>query len=102
MNRRNFVATVAGLTAQTRLSGYAIPEPVLTRFPYIQNTRTDRASILWGTEESDAGVAEYSPDGVNFIAVAASSRRYLRSETRTLDPFTQYQANLTGLAPNTQ
>src|SRR5262249_61124902 len=89
MNRRNFL-TALGAVATGRLrrlrdedADFGLPDPGLatasptittTRYPYIQNVRNDRISLLWATLESGAGVTEYSPDGINFNRVTPQSR----------------------------
>ena len=112
MNRRAFLTALGAVATQQkfsrpRFSLYEIdppyePAPVtVSRFPYIQNLRDDRASILWATFEPGVGHVRYSSDGVNFRFVAATSQPFYRTDTGLLANYTQYQADLTELAPNT-
>ena len=74
----------------------------LIRRPYLQNVRSDGASILWTTTESGSGsVLVGRPDGSVFT-VAASVRAFPTSETKLTYPFFQYQADLTGLEPGVE
>ena len=116
MNRRNFI-TALGAVATGKLrrlrdedGDFGLPDPGLgtatptittTRYPYIQNVRNDRISVLWSTLESGAGVVECSSDGINFNRVAAQSRIFTAADTGMAKDFVQYQANITGLQPAT-
>src|SRR5438876_956701 len=116
MNRRNFI-TALGAVATGKLrrlrdedGDFGLPDPGLgtatptittTRYPYIQNVRNDRISVLWATLESGAGIVECSSDGINFNRVAAQSRIFTAANTGMAKDFVQYQANITGLQPAT-
>jgi uncharacterized protein (TIGR03437 family) len=82
----------------------ALPRPAraatLLRHPYLQNLRLDRVSILWTTQERGAGTVVYSTDRTNWQPVSARVRELSPSETRMRFAQYQYQADLTGLAPN--
>src|SRR5207237_7741310 len=73
----------------------------VSRFPYLQNVRSDRASILWGTLEAGTGQVKYSSDGVNYRFVTARSTFFSRTDTGLLNNYVQYQADLTGQTPGT-
>ena len=111
MNRRNFLTTLGAVATQQKLGNFTRqveigceepPPPVFTvsRFPYIQNVRNDRASILWATFEPGFGQVRYSSDGVNFNFAGTKTRFFSRAETGLPDYY-QYQADLTGLSPST-
>jgi len=109
MNRRVFLQSLGAVATQQKL-GTLNPQagldgedpPVrLARFPYIQNVRHDRASILWSTFEPGFGQVKYTTDGVNYEFVAATSRPFGRAETGLLYDYYQYQADLTGLSAGT-
>lgn len=108
MNRRQFLAAVGALGVGKKPyldNRFYIDadEPInVTRFPYMQNVAAKRASILWGTVENGFGYVEYSSDGVTFQGVPAQSRAFQPFETDMLTPFVQYQADLTGLVPDTE
>src|SRR2546423_15681772 len=113
MNRRTFLTALGAVATQqklgrTHLGQFALenfgldpatPTITTTRYPYLQNVRSDRASILWATLESGSGMVDYSADGVNFTRVPARSRVFSRAETGLSSNFIQYQANIRGLQP---
>jgi len=111
MNRRTFLATLGAVASQQNFgtvpqrypAGLEDPVPptfTVTRFPYVQNVRDDRASILWATFEPGFGQVRYTPDGVNYQYANATRRVYLRTETNLLANYYQYQVDLKGLTPN--
>ncbi len=111
MNRRIFLTALGAIATRQKLANLTSEqvgagEPTTTkittfRFPYVQNVRNDRASILWATLEPGTGILEYSPDGVNFIPVPARSRAYTPTDLGLPTGYVQHQANLTGLNPGT-
>src|SRR5215831_7948689 len=108
MNRRAFLAALGAAATQQKLQPFTLndvtddaPSITTARFPYVQNVRNDRASILWATYEPGIGTVQYSADGVNFTQVVAKSRPFSPNETQLPSGFVQYQADLTGLNPNT-
>src|SRR6058998_163677 len=117
MNRRSFLTALGAAVTQGKLIrlrddygefaledpgiGLATPAITTTRYPYVQNVRSDRSSVLWAALESGAGIVEYSSDGINFNRVAARSRVFTAAETGMAKDFVQYQANITGLQPAT-
>src|SRR3989454_6847128 len=114
MNRRAFLSALGAVATQQRFGTLSpqrlqiepelICEPpifTIARFPYIQNVRSDRTSILWATFEPGFGVAKYTFDGVNYQFVGAKRRFFSRAETGLPYDYWQYQADLTGLSPNT-
>jgi len=74
----------------------------LVRPPYLQKLRRDRATILWTTLERGAGVVLYSTDQIDWQSVAARMREMSPAETRQRATQFHYQADLPGLAPNTE
>jgi 3',5'-cyclic AMP phosphodiesterase CpdA len=113
MNRRAFLTALGAVATQQKLTSSRFSdlgdpidppyEPTLTvtRYPYVQNLRNDRASILWATFEAGFGQLRYTVDGVNFRYVNAKSQLFRRAETGLLTDYYQYQADLTGLSPST-
>ena len=112
MNRRAFLTALGAVATQQKLGNIPFDSPLVnepasdalittTRFPYVQNVRADKASILWATLDAGFGGVQYSPDGVNFNTVAARSRMFNRVDTGTAN-FVQYQADLTGLSADTE
>ena len=110
MNRRAFLTALGAVATQQKLTaarfselddptGPPVEEPTLTvtRFPYVQNVRNDRASILWATFETGFGQLRYTADGVNFRYASAKSRTFNRAETGLFTNYVQYQVDLTGL-----
>ncbi len=74
----------------------------LLRYPYVQNVRSDRATIRWTSYDDGVGVVEYSTDR-SFSSSARAQVRELTPEESGL-PYTyyKYQAVLTGLAGSTE
>src|SRR5438093_9898946 len=117
MNRRSFLTALGAVVTQGKLrllrddfGDFALEESGLgsatqtittTRYPYVQNLRSDRISVLWAALESGAGIVEYSSDGISFNRVLARSRIFRAAESGTARDFVQYQANITGLQPST-
>ena len=112
MNRRAFLTALGAVATQQKLGKLDFgrfpadfanePLPITTwRFPYMQNVRNDRASIMWATFEAGFGSVEYTSDGVTFNVAAAKSRFFSRAETGYPSVIWQYQADLTGLTPGT-
>src|ERR1043166_63569 len=112
MNRRAFLTALGAVATQQKFSTYhpltdddPIPDQptiTVTRYPYVQNVRNDRASILWTTIESGFGVLRYSPDGISDKYVTATSKFFSRLNTGLSFNYVQYQANITGLTPNSE
>ena len=113
MNRRAFLAALGAVATQqklgiptfNRLTGDFADEPVQIttwRFPYVQNVRPNRATIMWATFESGFGFVQYTSDGVNFKFAPARSRFFSRSETGYPSNIVQYEADLAGLQPGTE
>ena len=115
MNRRAFITALGAVATQQRWSKLASPNSELavnslqstqtvttSRFPYLQNVRNDRASILWATFEAGIGKVQYSSDGVHFNTVVARSRFFSRLQAgQPPHDYVQYQADISGLSPNT-
>ena len=112
MNRRAFLTALGAVATQEkfgklgfdRLAGDFADEPpafTISRFPYLQNVRDERASILWATFEPGFGQVNYTSDGVNFQFAAAKSGFFSRTDTGLAANYWQYQADITGLKPNT-
>ena len=111
MNRRAFLTALGAVATQQKLGPLHIEQAIIeaadaaafsvSRFPYLQNVRSDRASILWGTLEAGTGQVKYSSDGVNYRFVTARSTFFSRTDTGLLNNYFQYQADLTGLTPGT-
>ncbi len=80
----------------------ALGAATLDRYPYLQNVRSDRATILWATLENGSGTVRYSSDRTFSRSVPARVREFLPSQTGLLFPYYQYQAELTGLSPGTE
>src|SRR3989442_5299533 len=115
MNRRAFLSALGAVATQQRFGtlspqqlqiepGLICEPPIFTiaRFPYIQNVRSDRTSILWATFEPGFGVAKYTFDGVNYQFVGAKRRFFSPAATGLPHDYLQYQADLNAFSPNTQ
>ncbi|HYR91210.1 MAG TPA: metallophosphoesterase [Terriglobia bacterium] len=106
MNRRRFLAALAVATTTQKWRRYEL-DPVPSeispsRFPYVQSVQNNKATILWATLENDLGSLRYSPDGVNYQGVLATSRVFRPADTGLPVPYTLYQATLGNLTPNTE
>jgi Calcineurin-like phosphoesterase/IPT/TIG domain len=119
MNRRKFIGALSSAAVFQTLRGHgrtlrsggplsqdfrseSTPLTVTTtRFPYIQDVRNNRVSILWATLESGLGVVEYSSDGIHFDSTVATQRRFEASESGGPADFVQYEGTITGLQPST-
>src|SRR5687768_7425917 len=101
MDRRTFMAAIAAASLRPRPSWSQDGFPNLVRFPYIQNTRSDRATIMWATQEPSTSFVEYTIDNVNFGLAPATGRLFPARETGLPRAFTQYRADLSALASNT-
>jgi acid phosphatase type 7 len=112
MNRRTFLTALGAVATRQKFGPLPSNDspldeidstPILTvsRFPYMQNVRDGRASVLWATVEPGVGQVRFTSDGVNYRFVTATSRLFTRGETGLLTNLVQYQADLTGLTPDT-
>src|SRR5688572_29489747 len=101
MNRREFVASLAVLSNDWWLPVLDEPPATLFRNPYLQNVQTNQATVMWATLDAREGGLEYSTDGVHFNYAPAAGRIFVPSETRLSHSFSQYEAHLPDLSPNT-
>ena len=100
--RDGLVSQDTDIDFRTRVAARVdLPSVTTTRYPYIQNARNDRVSILWATLESGTGIVEYSSDGVNFNRAIAQSRLFRATDAGSPADFIQYQADITDLQPST-
>ncbi len=74
----------------------------LSRHPYLQDVRADRASVLWTTLEPGAGEVQFSTDRKAWRSAAARRRAHDPGETGLRTSYYQYQADLGGLATGTE
>jgi hypothetical protein len=107
MNRRAFLTALGAVATSRKFAPRAFQQftdqgaVTVTRSPYLQNVTSARASILWAAVEPAAGQVRFSSDGINYKTVSANARTFSGSETGLPYDFVQYQADLTGLNPNT-
>ncbi len=99
LSRRTFFGVLG-------LGGLAVSAQAakLARYPYLQNVRGDRATVVWTTLESGRGAVQYSTDrsfSCASCSVTASIREFPPSETGLVFPFYQHEAEITGLRPAT-
>lgn len=95
------VRTAAGLSLILLwgLPAFAI---TLWKYPYLQDLRRNGVVVIWSTVENGTGTVQFSTDRSFSRSVTAQSRTFTRTETTFPTPVTQYEANLTGLEPDTQ
>ena len=72
------------------------------RYPYLQNLRSDRASIQWTSLENGPGAVEYSTDSSFSSRVKAQVVEMTPEETGLTYIYYKYHAILTGLAGSTE
>lgn len=81
--------TARGLVVAAALCAAALClAATLVHYPYLQNVRTDRATILWATLGRDTGSIRYSSDGTFSRTVPASVREFLIVYANGLGPVT--------------
>lgn len=90
------------LGALALCAAVALWAATLARYPYLQNVRSDRATVLWTTLEKGLGTVEYSTDRSFSRRATARVREFLPSETGLGYTYYQYEAELAGLSPGTE
>jgi uncharacterized protein (TIGR03437 family) len=90
------------LGALALCAAIAVWAATLARYPYLQNVRSDRATVLWTTLEKGLGTVEYSTDHSFSRRATARVREFLPSETGLEFAYYQYEVELTGLSPGTE
>uniref|UniRef100_Q01ZC1 Metallophosphoesterase n=1 Tax=Solibacter usitatus (strain Ellin6076) TaxID=234267 RepID=Q01ZC1_SOLUE len=80
----------------------SLPAATVVNAPYLQNLGADHVTVVWAAKENQAASVQYSTDGSFSKSVAARVvRTFSSSETDIGFTFSQYRADLTGLAPGT-
>jgi uncharacterized protein (TIGR03437 family) len=70
--------------------------------PYLQNVRSNRATVVWSTRENIPGTVEYSTDQKFNLSAPSRIRAFPSSQTALGQTFYQHQVELTGLTPGTE
>ena len=79
-----------------------LPGATVVHAPYLQNLGADHVTIVWSAKENQPGSVQYSTEAsFSQSVVARVVRTFNSSETDLGFAFTQYRADLTGLAPGT-
>ena len=102
-SRRDLLKQAAGWVAVSPLLVSRAVAAVPTRYPYVQHVLTNRCTICWATIEPGASSVQVSTDA-GFTApltIAARGRRIEPGESRLDAAFTQWEADVTGLAAGT-
>jgi uncharacterized protein (TIGR03437 family) len=73
----------------------------LSRYPYLQNVASDRATVMWATLESGSGSVRYSTDQKTWRTATARIRAFLPPQTGLVFTYYQYEAELSALSPAT-
>jgi uncharacterized protein (TIGR03437 family) len=73
----------------------------LSRYPYLQNVASDRATVMWATLESGSGTVRYSTDQKTWRTAAARISPFLPAQTGLVFAYYQYEADLSPLSPAT-
>ena len=105
VNRRNFLRRMGGGGAAAILSSPLCGQQTfrtLLRYPYIQDVRSDSATIMWTALENGAGMVIFSRDGKDPFIAISRKRLFPSTETRMSAPFYQYQTDLKDLAPDSE
>lgn len=104
-NRRDFLKGMGGILAATiaapQVRAQSRRNPVVQRYPYVQNLRNDGVTISWTTTEDGAADLLYT-DGRTPNIVRAASRIFTPSATRLGFPYYEHRVHLTGLKPGTE
>jgi uncharacterized protein (TIGR03437 family) len=74
----------------------------LTRYPYLQDMRTDRVTVVWTMPDLVEGVVEYSTDRSFSRSVPARVTEIPVAVTGAGFPYYKYVATLGGLAPGAE
>ncbi len=74
----------------------------LTRYPFLQDVRPDRATVVWITPDLAEGLVEFSGEGGFFRSVPAQVTDIPRPVTGLPIPYYKYQATVAGLTPGAQ
>ena len=103
-SRRDLLKQAAGLVAVSPLLVGPAQAAVPTRHPYVQHVLTNRCTVCWATFESAAASVQVSTDAAFSapVVLAARGRRIEPAESRLTAPFTQWEADVTGLAAGTR
>jgi uncharacterized protein (TIGR03437 family) len=101
-SRRRFLKIAAGGAAASL--GSPAHAATIQRFPYLQDVRTDRATIMWCTNEQNVAAIEFSADPAapRWTRVPARSREFRPSQTGLSFSFHQHVAEITELRAATQ
>ncbi len=96
LDRRGFVGLlVGGHFAASALRAAVTP----IHRPYLQNVRSDGATILWSTRENVEASVTYSTEGSDPVTVPVRARPLGPAETSVPFTFYQYRVELRGLTP---
>jgi len=90
------------LAAATLLMAALSQAASLLRYPYLQNVRSDRATISWTSFNDGPGIVEYSTDSSFSNRVRAHVMERTPEETGLDYTYYRYRAVLTGLAGSTE
>ena len=101
-SRRELLRRAGALAAAGALGSPRARAAVITRYPYLQHVLASRATIIWTTSEAGSGSVQFSTDEAFTapVTVQARARRFEPAESLLERAFTQFEADLTGLASN--
>ena len=99
LSRREFIQLSAALSLalERRVDAAGF---TLVRMPYLQSVLATQASVLWTTLEAGNGSVTIT-GGSGSKTISATQRLFAKADTRLSYSFYQYQADITGLSPDT-
>ncbi|MCX6617756.1 MAG: metallophosphoesterase [Acidobacteria bacterium] len=101
VSRRVALRIAAGVALAVFYTLTLAQAATLSRYPYLQNVASDRATVMWATLESGSGSVRYSLDQKTWRTVTARIRAFLPAQTGLVFTFYQYEADLSPLSPAT-
>lgn len=99
-SRRELLRQTGALALASQLQAATLPR----RHPYVQHLLTNRCTLFWATNEAGSASVQVSADEAfsDPATVPARARRIEPAESQLDSSFTQWEADLTGLAPGTR
>jgi len=101
VSRRVALRIAAGVALAVFYTLTLAQAATLSRYPYLQNVTSDRATVMWATLESGSGSVRYSLDQKTWRTAAARIRAFLPAQTGLVFAYYQYEADLLPLSPAT-
>jgi len=97
-DRREFLKVACQAAAFPFFGGALSRAATLVRYPYVQNLRSNRATIVWTTLEKVAGEVQFSNDRSFSRSAPARTREFTPDDTGMAFTYYRHHALLAGLA----